>query len=62
MEEIKSTATSETPAEKPDCPMILHHEGTKTYLIGLHFSGSTKETMTDKIKRLIRNDVETDNF
>ena len=36
--------------------------GSTTFLVGLHFSESCKETLDDKLKRLIRKDVEADNF
>lgn len=36
--------------------------GNTTFLVGLHFSEVSKETLDDKLKRLIRKDVEADNF
>ena len=33
--------------------------GKITYLVGIHFSEDSKETMTDKIDRLIRRDIQT---
>ena len=36
--------------------------GNTTFLVGLHFSESGKETLDDKLKKLIRRDVEAGNF
>jgi len=36
--------------------------GRTTFLVGLHFSETSKETLEDKVKRLIENDVKTGNF
>ena len=36
--------------------------GNTTFLVGLHFDEASKETLEDKLKKLIRKDVEADNF
>jgi hypothetical protein len=36
--------------------------GNTTYVIGVHFSKESKDTLEDKMKRLMRDDVKTDNF
>lgn len=36
--------------------------GNTTFLVGLHFSGTSKETLEDKMKKLIERDVKTGNF
>ena len=33
-----------------------------TFLVGIHFNKDSKETMEDKIRRMIRRDIETGNF
>ena len=33
-----------------------------TYVIGLHFSKTSRETLEDKVKRLIQRDVKDGNF
>lgn len=33
-----------------------------TYVIGIHFSKTSKETLDDKVKRLIQRDVKEGNF
>ena len=36
--------------------------GNTTYVIGVHFSQTSKDTLEDKTKRLMCSDVKTDNF
>ena len=36
--------------------------GKTTYIIDVYFSQTSKETMEDKVKRLIHDDVKTANF
>ena len=36
--------------------------GKTTYVIDVYFSETSKETMEDKVKRLIHDDVKTANF
>ena len=43
-------------------PVLELREGNTTFLIGLHFSENTRETFGDKIKKLIRKDVQDGNF
>ena len=43
-------------------PVLEHREGNTTFLIGLHFSENTRETFSDKVKKLIRKDVQDGNF
>ena len=66
MEENKSTEIKDTEkaTEKaaPKEPVLIMQRGGTTFLIGLHFSKTSKDTLEDKIKKLIRKDVETGNF
>ena len=42
----------------PDQPVyMLKRIGSTTYKVAVHFSSDTKETATDKIARLIRNEA-----
>ena len=51
--------TPET-AQQPNEPvMILKKIGSTTYQIAVHFSATSKETIGDKISRLIRNEAES---
>ena len=43
-------------------PVLELREGNTTFLIGLHFSENTRETLGEKIKKLIRKDVQDGNF
>lgn len=43
-------------------PVLELREGNTTFLIGLHFSENTRETIGDKVKKLIRKDVQDGNF
>ena len=36
--------------------------GNTTYNIGLHFKQDSKESIEDKVKRLIEQDIKTGNF
>ncbi|MGL5514512.1 MAG: transposon-encoded TnpW family protein [Sporomusa sp.] len=43
----------------PNQPVyMLKRIGSTTYKVAVHFSSDTKETASDKIARLIRNDTE----
>jgi hypothetical protein len=52
-------ATTEAIVEQPMLSMRL---GRTNFLIGLHFAESGKETLEDKVKRLINRDVQNNNF
>ena len=50
------TNTANTP--KPnDCPTSRRNIGKTTYIVRVHFSETAKETMEDKIKRMLREEV-----
>ena len=51
------------PAEekKPSGELMLRI-GNTSYVLGLHFSETSKLTLEDKIKKLIRRDIEHNNF
>ena len=55
MDKIDSTDTKRPVSEKP--PMFIKKIGGTTYRVSVHFSKTSKETMTDKILRLIKNDA-----
>ncbi|MCI6795214.1 MAG: transposon-encoded TnpW family protein [Lachnospiraceae bacterium] len=50
------------PETKPAEGGLIMKSGKTTFLIGLHFSETSKDTLEDKVKKLIRKDVEEDNF
>ena len=50
--------TSPLNAKETGQPAIVKKIGNTTYQVKIHFSTTSKETMSDKIKRLIINDCE----
>ena len=49
---MNNTATNSTL-----CPTVRKQIGKTTYIVRVHFSETAKETMEDKIKRLLREEV-----
>ena len=49
---MNNTATNSTP-----CPTFRKQNGKTTYSGRVHFSHTAKDTMEDKIKRLLREEV-----
>ena len=65
--ETRVTRPQEAPQEattntSSDTPVLTMKIGNTTLLIGIHFNQDSKETMEDKIRKLIRRDIETGNF
>ncbi len=46
-----------TKEETQDCPTTQVRIGKTTYIVKLHFNEDAKETLEDKIKRLIQDEV-----
>lgn len=60
---LSETRLQEAAADiSSDIPMLTIRSGNTTLLIGIHFSKDSKETMEDKIRKLIKRDIETGNF
>lgn len=57
-EKMKTNEVEGIPAATPD-PLLKTTVGKITYLVGVHFSEDSKETMTDKIDRMIRREIQT---
>lgn len=55
-----TTRTTQT-SNKQDSSFSIQMDNT-TYVIGLHFSKTSRETLEDKVKRLIQRDVKDGNF
>ena len=51
----------QTPKAKPAGSFSMRM-GNTTYIIGVHFSKESKDTLEDKMKRLMRDEVKTDDF
>jgi hypothetical protein len=52
-------ATTSRPTNGGRIPQMVTKLGNTTYEVNIHFSKTSKETMTDKVLRLIRNEVTT---
>ncbi len=48
---LENTAAQENP------PALIKKIGGMTYIVRVHFSATSKETFSDKVKRLLRNEV-----
>ena len=40
------------------CPTVRKQIGKPTYIVRVHFNENARETMEDKIKRLLRNEIQ----
>ena len=58
----KEAMVKETPATAPESSGLIMESGGTTFVIGLHFSETSKDTLDDKVKKLIKKDVENGNF
>ena len=48
-----------TPARSPeDIPALVKTIGKTTYKVRVHFSQTSNETMSDKIKRMLKNEIQ----
>lgn len=57
-EMMRTNEEQATSAAAPD-PLPKTTVGKITYLVGVHFSEDGKETMADKIDRMIRREIQT---
>lgn len=62
MTEKKTNEIRETPETVPEQSMVTLLRGGTTFLIGLHYAEKGKETLEDKVKKMIRKDVQNDEF
>lgn len=44
-------------AQEDECPTLVEKISKTTYRVKIHFSATSRETMSDKIKRMLRNEV-----
>lgn len=54
--------TEKQTADKEQCSHIKKKIGRTTYNVAIHFSKISKETMTDKINRLILHGINNEDF
>ena len=45
------------PAQGDKRPALVEKIGKTTYKVTIHFSTTSRETMSDKIKRMLRNEI-----
>jgi hypothetical protein len=45
------------PVQKNECPGLMKKIGKTTYRVTIHFSTTSRETLSDKIKRMLRNEI-----
>ena len=54
-EETRTTTTTRAPE---DAPALVKKIGKTTYKVRVHFSQTSTETMSDKIKRMLKNEIQ----
>ena len=54
---LTTLRSSNTATNTATCPTVRKQIGKTTYIVRVHFSETAKETMEDKIKRLLREEV-----
>lgn len=62
MEKMTENEIRDMPKAKSDQPRLTMKRGKTTFLIGLNFADKGKETLEDKVKRMISKDVQDGNF
>ncbi len=53
---MKAVTEIKTEQKPQEARTFTRRIGSTTYRVGVHFSGNSRETMNDKIVRLIRNE------
>ena len=54
---MAKTKNTTTTATEQTAPVLVRKIGKTTYMVGIHFSQTSKETIDDKVLRLIKNDI-----
>ena len=60
--EKETVAVEENKTGSPESSMLNMKCGNTTFLIGIHFSKTSDQTLDDKIRKMIIRDVEDGNF
>lgn len=55
---ISTTVADITPITREDAPALVKKIGQTTYKVRIDFSTTSKETMSDEIKRMLRNEIQ----
>ncbi len=53
----KREMRNELPASGPDAPVVRRKINGTTYLVKIHFNPDSKETLQDKLERMLVNEV-----
>ena len=53
----EDTAVSQAAPQEKEPPAMVKKIGKMTYIVRVHFSTTSKETFSDKVKRLLREEV-----
>ena len=54
----KQTVDTATARSPEDIPALVKTIGKTTYKVRVHFSDTSTETMSDKIKRMLKNEIQ----
>ena len=54
---ITANSTASMPEQEDERPALVKKIGKTTYRVQIHFSTTSRETMSDKIKRMLRNEI-----
>ena len=54
----KITEDTATTTLAKDAPALVEKIGRTTYIVRVHFSKTSKETISDKIKRMLKNEIQ----
>ncbi len=54
---IENTPSTMTVQPEQNAPALVRKIGKTTYKVRVHFSTTSTETMSDKIKRMLKNEV-----
>lgn len=50
--------STDTTEQENDRPALIKKIGKTTYRVHIHFSTTSTETMSDKIKRMLKNEIQ----
>ena len=53
-----ANSTVSMPEQEDEFPALVKKIGKTTYRVMIHFSTTSRETMSDKIKRMLHNEID----
>lgn len=54
---ITANSMASMPEQEDEHPVFVKKIGKTTYRVQIHFSTTSRENMSDKIKRMLRNEI-----